>query len=656
MLTAYHAGGNNESSKSAKPRSSNSRNNSKNRQNQQNRNFKSSDSFSSKGQSKNTDQASRGSGGNRSFGRNMRPPKKKMQQRPETPGIKIKGEAALATRSVKIRPPQNKLRVIPLGGMGEIGMNMTAFEYGNDIIVIDAGGLFPSEDMLGIDLVIPDISYLIENRSRVRAMIFTHGHEDHISAIPYIYPRLAGIPMYALPLTAGLIEAKFKEFNIQDKVTIAKARDTLHFGNFKVDLFTLTHSIPDNVGLAIHTPEGLIAYTTDWKFDHTPVWGEPSDFAKLLSMSEQGVLLHMSDSTNADKPGYTISERVVGQELEKIIKNKTEGRIIISMFGSMINRIQMAINSSAKYGRKIACSGRSIENNVKRAIELGYVNAPKDIFVDIRKINSIPDNKLTILCTGSQGEEFSALVRMASGQHRQVKLKKGDTVVISASAIPGNEHAIHATIDNLFRQGADVISSKELDIHTSGHAKQEELKMMIALLKPKYFYPLHGEYRHLKAHAKLAIEVGVEPKNIFVGENGSVLEIEKGVAKWGEKIPANYVLIDGLGVGDIGDIVLRDRKAMAEEGIFVIILTVDKKKGTMVSSPDIISRGFVYMRAAEELIHKARQEIKDLFSRHSKNGPTDWEYVKRAIRDELGQFLYDYTQRRPMVIPVIIEV
>lgn len=639
MLTAYHAGGPNNNRKH--PRSNNIRQTLRNTQNNSGSQA-TRPSYYNKESLKNNN-------------RSPRPPKKRMQQLPETPGIKIRNENE-TTRVAKIRIPENKLRVIPLGGMGEIGMNMTAFEYGNDIIVIDCGGLFPSEDMLGIDLVIPDVSYLVENRSRVRALIFTHGHEDHISGIPYIYPRLTGVPMYGLPLTAGLIEAKFKEFGIKDKVNIVKAGDTLTFGNFKIDLFTLTHSIPDTVGLAINTPEGLIAYTTDWKFDHTPVWGNPTDFAKLLDMSKQGVLLHMSDSTNAEKPGYTISERVVGQEIEKIFKKKTEGRIIVSLFASLINRIQMAINSSHKHGRKVAVSGRSMENNVARAIELGYVNAPKDTFVDIRKINSIPDNQLTILCTGSQGEEFSALVRMASGTHRQVKLKKGDTVMLTAPQIPGNEHAIHATIDNLFRQGADVVYGKELDIHTSGHAKQEELKMMISLLKPKYFFPLHGEYRFLKAHAKLAIEVGVDPKNIFVGENGSTLEIEKGVAKWGEKAPANYVLIDGLGVGDVGNIVLRDRQAMAEEGIFIVILTVDRKKGVMISSPDIISRGFVYMRAAEELIHKARQEIRDLFNRHNQNAPMDWEYVKRSIRDELGQFLYDYTQRRPMVIPVIIEV
>ncbi|MBI2589829.1 ribonuclease J [Candidatus Berkelbacteria bacterium] len=577
-----------------------------------------------------------------------------MQQKPETPGIALRAQTALARRVYAA--PQTKLRVIPLGGLSEVGMNMTAFEYGNDIIVVDAGGLFPSDQMPGIDLVIPDITYLLENRHKVRAIIFTHGHEDHVSAIPYIYPRLQGIPLYGLPLTAALIEAKFKEHDIKASVSVVKARSRLIFGVFKIDLFTLTHTIPDNVGLAIDTPEGLIAYTTDWKFDHTPIWGEPSDYAKLISMSEQGVLLHMNDSTNAEIPGYTISERVVSMDIEKIFREKAAGRIIMSSFASNINRIQIAINLSAKYGRKVAVSGRSMERNVNVCLKLGYVNAPKDIFVDIRSIANIPPSQLTIISTGSQGEEYSALVRMASGEHRQVKLTKGDTVIISASRIPGNEHAIHETIDNLFRQGAEVVYGGELDIHTSGHAKQEELKMMIAMLKPKYFIPIHGEYRMLKAHAKIALQMGVPGANIFVGENGSVFEVEKGQARWAEKIQANYVMIDGLGIGDVGNIVLRDRQAMAQEGIFMVILTVDKRKGTLISSPDIISRGFVYMRDAKGLIIKARHEIKQLFDRHSKNSPLDWEYVKRALRDDLVKFLYEYTQRQPMIIPVVIEV
>ncbi|MCA9388475.1 ribonuclease J [Candidatus Berkelbacteria bacterium] len=575
-----------------------------------------------------------------------------MQQKPETPGIQLKTEG----NKIRHTAPLGKLRIIPLGGLGEVGMNMTVYEYGNDMIVIDAGGLFPKEDMPGIDLVIPDIDYILKNRHKLRAILFTHGHEDHISAIPYIYPRLEGVPMYGLPLTAALIESKFEEHNIKTKVNIVKAGDRLKFGEFKVDLFNLPHTIPDNVGMGIYTPEGLIVHATDWKFDHTPVWGDPPDYKKILSMSDEGVKLLLSDSTNAMVPGYAISERVVQMEIEKVFKEKTDGRIIMSSFASNINRLQIAINMSAKYGRKLAVSGRSMDRNIKKALELGYVNAPKDILVDIKRIAKIPPGKLTIMCTGSQGEEYSALVRMASGEHRQVQIKRGDTVLISASRIPGNEGRIHKTVDNLFRLGAFVIQGGEQDMHTSGHAKQEELKMMIAMLKPQYFLPIHGEYRMRKAHAFLAKDVGVEPKNIFVGDNGGTLEIEKGKAKWGARAQANYVMIDGLGIGDVGEIVIRDRQAMAEEGIFTVILTVDKNRGTLLSSPDIISRGFVYMRAAEDLIHKARREIQNLFDRHNKSAPMDWEYVKRAIRDDLGQFLYDYTQRRPMVIPVIIEV
>ncbi len=589
--------------------------------------------------------------------RDFRPPKKKMVQRDATPGIHLRDPKAAAQPARVYQPPVNKLRVISLGGMGEVGMNMTVFEYGNDMIVVDAGGLFPSESMPGIDLVIQDISYLINNRHKLRGIIFTHGHEDHISALPYHMPRLGNVPLYTLPLTAVLIESKFAEHNINQKINVVKARDSLTLGVFTVDLFTLTHSVPDTVGLGIHTPEGIVAYCTDWKFDHTPVWGEPCDYAKLIQMSEEGVLLLMSDSTNADVAGYTISEQVVQADIDKIFKMKQGvGRIIFGSFSSNINRLQMAINCSAKYGRKVAVSGRSMERNVTAAIKLGYVHAPKDILVDIRNTANIPDDKLTIICTGSQGEEYSALVRMASGEHRQVKIKQGDSVLISASRIPGNEHAINETIDNLFRQGAEVIYGGELDIHTSGHAKQEELKMMIAMLKPKYFLPLHGEYRMLKAHAKLALEMGVKAENIFVGENGAVFEVDQGRARWAEKVPASYVMIDGLGVGDVGNIVLRDRQAMAEEGIFMIILTVNKRAGTLAGNPDIISRGFVYMRDAKDLIQKARHEINRLFDHHNKKAPMDWEYVKRAIRDDLGQFLFDYTQRRPMVIPVIIEV
>lgn len=579
---------------------------------------------------------------------------KTIEQKPETPGISLLSKPAAAPRTYEA--PLKKLRVIPLGGLDAIGMNMTVFEYGNDILIIDGGGMFPRAKMPGIDLVIPDIRYLEERRHKIRGLIITHGHEDHTSGLPYIVPRLPGVPLYGLPLTKALVESKFEEFNIATKVTQVKAGDTLKFGVFSVDLFTLTHTITDTVGLAIHTPEGLVAYTTDWKFDHTPIFGPPTDYAKLIRMSEEGVLLHMNDSTNAEIPGYTISERTVQIDIDRIFTERSSGRVIMSMFSSSINRIQMAVNLAAKHGRKIATAGRSMERNVNICLKLGYVKAPKDILVDIKRIGAIPPEKLAIIATGSQGEEFSALVRMAAGEHRQVKIQKGDTVIISASRIPGNEGAIFQTIDNLFRQGADVVYGGELDIHTSGHAKQEELKLMIAMLEPKYYLPIHGEYRMLKANAKLALQMGVPGRNIFVGENGSVLDIEGGVAKWAARLPVEPVMIDGLGIGDVGQIVLRDRQAMAEEGIFMVILTVDRNRGTLLSNPDIISRGFVYMRDARELISKARHEVKNLFTHHNQAAPMDWEYVKRALRDDLAKFLFDYTHRQPMVIPVVIEV
>lgn len=588
-----------------------------------------------------------------------RPPKRRMEQKAETPGILLK--AALDTpvnRTYQAGP--KKLRVIPLGGLGEIGKNMTAIEYGDDIIVVDCGVMFPTEEMLGIDAVIPDVTYLVENRHKLRGMLFTHGHEDHISGIGYVLPRLGHIPMYGLPLTASFIEGKLSEFDneyAREKVNRIKTGQVLKFGVFTVEAFAITHSIPDSVGFAIDTPEGLVILTGDWKFDHTPIWGEPTNFGKLMEYAQKGVLLLMSDSTNASEEGYTISERVIGEKLDQIFDVKTGGRIIVSCFSSLLNRIQMVVNSSASHGRKVALLGRSMEDKVRRAHELGYFNAPKDVLVDRREIGKYPDNKLTIICTGSQGEEYSALVRMASAEHRDVQLRTGDTVVISASEIPGNEHAIHATIDNLFRQGADVIHGRELDTHTSGHGKAEELKMLLSLLKPKFFVPYHGDYRFLKAHAKLAIAAGVDPKNIFVAENGSVIEVKDGKGSWGDRVPGGYVFVDGLGIGDIGQIVLRDRQAMAEEGIFMVIITISKQTGELIGSPDIISRGFVYMRAAETLMAKARGEIKNIFTKHAKEkGAMDWEYVKRAIRDDLGEFLYEHTQRQPMVIPVIIEV
>lgn len=556
---------------------------------------------------------------------------------------------------VKSRAP--RLRIIPLGGLGEYGKNMMVFEYDQDIIVVDCGIMFPEEEMLGIDFVIPDISYLIQNKERIRALILTHGHEDHIGGVPYLWPKL-GVPIYGSNLTCGLTKVKLEEFGVTGaRLTVVEPGQTVKFGVFEVDFFRLAHSIPDSLGLAIKTPEGLFLYVTDWKFDHTPISSQPTDAAKLARYGQDGVKCLFSDSSNVEVPGYTISERVVGEVFDRIFKNAS-GRIIVTSFASLINRIQQVFDSAVRFHRKVAISGFSMEKNIEIAIELGFLRAPQGLLTDINKINTLPDEEVVILCTGSQGEEFSALVRMASGEHRQIKIKPGDTVVISASPIPGNEQSIAQTIDNLFKEGADVVYGKEVDIHVSGHASQEELKMLISLTRPEYFIPIHGEYRHLKKHAILAKKMEMlKPENIFVIENGQVIEFKNGKGEvTAHHVAAGYVLVDGLGVGDIGQIVLRDRQAMAKDGIFVAILTIDRRTGKILTSPDIISRGFVYMRAAEDLIHKARQEVKNMFSRHNEKYPLDWATIKAKIREELGEFLFRETQRRPMVIPVVIEI
>lgn len=550
-----------------------------------------------------------------------------------------------------------RLRIIPLGGLGEYGKNIMVYEYGKDIIVVDCGIMFPEEEMLGIDFVIADITYLIQNKDRIRALILTHGHEDHIGGIPYLWPKL-NVPIYGSNLTCGLVRVKMEEFGITGaRLNIVSAGETIKFGIFEVEFFRLAHSIPDALGLGIHTPEGLILHVTDWKFDHTPTSGQPTDAAKLARFGQSGVKCLLSDSTNAEVPGYTVSERVVGESFDRIFKN-AQGRIVVTSFASLINRIQQVLDSATRHHRKVAASGFSMIKNIEMALDLGFLRVKDGVLIDIKKANSLPDNEVVVLCTGSQGEEYSALVRMASGEHPHIKIKKGDTVVISASPIPGNEQSIYQTIDSLFKQGADVVYGREVDIHVSGHAAQEELKMLIALTKPEYFIPLHGEYRHLKKHAVLAAKMEIiKPDNIFIIENGQVVEFDKGLGHIvSEKVQAGYVLVDGLGVGDVGQIVLRDRQAMAKDGIFVIILTVDKRTGKILTSPDIISRGFVYMRAAEDLIHKARQETKNIFARHNEKYPLDWAAIKLKIREELGEFLFKETQRRPMVIPVVIEI
>jgi len=549
-----------------------------------------------------------------------------------------------------------KLRIIPLGGLGEVGRNMLLFEYGSDLVVVDCGIMFPGQQFLGIDFVIPNIEYLLQNRSKIRGIIITHGHEDHTGALPYIWPRL-GVPIFATRLTAGLIEVKMNEFQIrQPRINLIKPKDFLRLGAFGIEFFRVNHSIPDGVGLALHTPEGIFIHTSDFKFDATPVFEDPTDLKTLALLGKKGVMGLLSDSTNAEIPGHSISEQEVGRAIEGVFA-QTKGRLLVTSFASLISRIQLVINAAVKFRRKVAITGYSLEKNVEMASRLGYLKIPQGVLLDISRINRLPDNEVVILCTGSQGEEMSALVRMASGEHKKIKIKEGDTLLISASMIPGNERAVYDTINNVYRLGANVFYRKDIAIHESGHAKQEDLREMIRLIKPKYLIPIHGEYRMLYHHALLGQEEGIPKERTIVIENGQVVEFQQNrafISK--EKINASYVLVDGLGVGDIGQIVLRDREAMAKDGIFVVILTVDKKTGRIITSPDIISRGFVYMRAAEDLIQRARQETKKMFARHSNRYPLDTDYIKRAIRDEMGEFLYQNTERRPMIIPVIIEI
>jgi ribonuclease J len=549
-----------------------------------------------------------------------------------------------------------KLSLIPLGGLGEIGKNMMVVKYGENILVIDSGLMFPEEEMLGIDVVIPDISYLLEKRDIVRGIVITHGHEDHIGALPYVL-RQINVPVYGTKLTLGLLQGKLKENNVAGGVTLntVKPRDVVDIGPFKVEFIRVSHSIPDAVAVAIHTPMGTIVHTGDFKFDQTPVDGQTTDFQKLAELGQRGTLVLMSDSTNVERPGFTMSEKVVGNTFDETFR-AAEGRIIIATFASNVHRLQQAITTACRYDRKVAIAGRSMVNVLGIAMELGYLNFPKEIFVELDEINRLPANQVTILTTGSQGEPMSALTRMAMSDHRQVDILPGDTVIISASPIPGNEKLVARTIDHLFKQGANVIYESFSGIHVSGHPSQEELKLMINLVKPKYFVPVHGEYRHLIKHANLAAEIGLPRKNIFVAENGQVLEFGRNTARINGRVTAGRVLIDGLGVGDVGNIVLRDRKQLSQDGILIVVVTIDKETGVVVAGPDIVSRGFVYVRESEQLIEEAKVKVKIALQKCETKGITEWASIKSNIRDAISKYLYEKTRRRPMIMPIIMEV
>jgi ribonuclease J len=551
------------------------------------------------------------------------------------------------------------LKITPLGGLGEVGKNLTVYEYENDIIIVDMGFMFPSDDMLGIDYIIPDISYLEERKDKVRGILITHGHEDHIGAIPYLWPKLA-VPIYAPKLTIGLIEAKLTEFNFNTAGllnVIDPDKDKIKLGQFDIEWFRVTHSIPDAVGVSVSTPLGRVIYTGDFKIDHSPLDNKNTDIEKLARFGKEGVMLLLSDSTNAEQEGYSPSEKTLEENFEKIF-DQAKGRIIIASFASQINRIQMVIDAARDHGRKLAFSGRSLLKNVEIAVRLGYLKIPAGMVVKIQDITKYPDNLVTIMSTGSQGEAMSALARMARGEHKNVKIKKGDTVIFSSSPIPGNERSVTTVMDDLFREGANVVfDEKNARTHVSGHPCQEELKLMIALTKPKYFMPFHGERHMLVKHAQIAENLGIPEANIFILDNGNTLEVNENGAKLSDqKVPSGVILVDGLGIGDVGEIVLRERKSMSTEGIFVVICTLDKKTAKLLTSPDIISRGFIYMRENEQLVNNARKEVRRIVEGYAGSSDQNWQALKVKLRESIGDYLYNQTQRRPLVVPVVIEV
>lgn len=551
---------------------------------------------------------------------------------------------------------KKKLKIIPLGGLQEIGKNITAFEYDDDIIVIDCGLAFPEDEMLGIDMVIPDVSYLIKNKEKVRAIVITHGHEDHIGALPYVLKDL-NVPVYATKLTLGLVEYKLEEHGMLETVKLNRIQqgETIELGAFKIEFIRSTHSIADAVALAIFTPVGVVVHTADFKIDYTPIEGEPMDLARLADLGNKGVLLLMSDSTNVERPGYTMSERTVGKTFDEIFRNAT-GRILIATFASNVHRIQQAVNSAVKFKRKVAICGRSMINVVNVALKLGYMNVPEGVLVDIDQINRYNPDQLVIITTGSQGEPMSALSRMAASEHRKVEIVPGDLIIISANPIPGNEKLISRVINELFKKGAEVIYEALADIHVSGHACQEELKLIQCLVKPKFFMPVHGEYRHLKQHANLAKLLGMPSENIFLMDNGKVLELTEDSAKISGSVPSGKVLVDGLGVGDVGNIVLRDRKHLSQDGLIVVVITIEGETGSVIAGPDIISRGFVYVRESEDLMEQAREVTKNALAKCDEKKKSDWATKKNAIKDDLRDFLYERTKRKPMILPIIMEI
>ena len=548
----------------------------------------------------------------------------------------------------------SRLRVIPLGGLEQIGMNITAFEYEDSIVVVDCGLSFPADDMLGIDLVIPDITYLEENLDKVKGFVITHGHEDHIGALPYVLRRV-NVPIYATKLTIGLIENKLKEHSLEKstKKKVVKFGQTINLGQFRIEFIKTNHSIVDAAALAIYSPAGIVVHTGDFKVDYTPVFGDAIDLQRFAEIGKKGVLALMCDSTNAERPGFTPSEKTVGRTFDTLFADHKNTRIFVATFASNVDRVQQIINTAYKFGRKVVVEGRSMVNIIETASSLGYLNIPESTLIDVDHLKNYPDEQQVIITTGSQGESMAALSRMASDMHKKITIGPGDTVIFSSNPRPGNEKAVTKVINELFRKGADVIFQ---DTHVSGHACQEEIKLLYTLVKPKYAVPVHGEYKHLRAQAKIAEGLGIDKENIFILSSGDVLELSEERAVVTGKVPVGSILVDGLGVGDVGNVVLRDRQHLAEDGILIVVTALDKVGEVIVSGPDIVSRGFVYVRESDELLEEARQVVDGTLQDLVDRGITDWGRLKSATKDALSEFVWKKTKRRPMILPIIMEV
>ena len=550
----------------------------------------------------------------------------------------------------------NKVKVMALGGLNEIGKNMTVIEYKDEIVVIDAGLSFPEDEMLGVDIVIPDITYLLKNKDKVKGIFITHGHEDHIGALPYILKKI-DVPVYGTRFSIGLIEAKLKEHKLNNvKLNVVTPKQTVKLKNISVEFIKNNHSIPGSCSLAVHTEQGVIFHTGDFKIDLTPIDGDVMDIHRICELGSSGVLLMLADSTNVEKPGFTMSERTVGAGLDDLFRKANGSRIIVATFASNVHRLQQIINMAVKFNRKVAISGRSMVNVIGVARELGYLDMEDETLIDLNDISKYDDSELVIITTGTQGEPMSALARMSSSEHKKVEIKKGDLVIISAHPIPGNEKLISKVINLLFERGARVVYNDLADIHVSGHAAQEDLKLINRMVKPKFFMPVHGEFRMLKRHAALAGELGMPEQNVFVMQTGQVLELDRNSAKITNTVPTGNVLVDGLGVGDVGNIVLRDRKHLSEDGLMIVVVTISKEDGKVLAGPDIISRGFVYVRESEDLMDGAKNVIKDVLHECEEKNIKEWAYLKNNIKENLKEYLYIKTKRNPMILPIIMEV